>query len=146
MKMTTNQPYLLRAIHQWILDNDLTPHILVNADSDQVDVPEQFVQDGQIVLNIAPNAISGVLMDNEAVSFTARFSGVAQTIYVPVHAIKAIYASENGQGMVFPDEAPEEFEDDEQFTIVDPDSEIEEQQSTESEPSKKKPLFLKVIK
>ena len=72
--MTPNQPYLLRGIHEWILDNELTPHILVDANSENVAVPMQFVQDGQIVLNIVPHAVSSMLMDNEAVSFSARFS------------------------------------------------------------------------
>ena len=101
--MTSNQPYLLRAVHQWILDNDATPHLLVDAEVSEVDVPLHSVENGQIVLNIAPNAISNFLIDNEAVSFSARFSGVVKTIYIPVHAIRAIYASENGEGMMFPE-------------------------------------------
>ena len=102
--MTSNQPYLLRAINQWILDNDFTPHLLINAELPEVKVPAQSVQDGQIVLNIAPHAVSNLLIDNEAVSFSARFSGVAQSIYLPISSVRAIYASENGEGMVFPEQ------------------------------------------
>ena len=130
--MTSNQPYLLRAIHQWILDNDYTPHLLINAQLAGVEVPVQSVQNGQIVLNIAPHAISNLLMDNEAVSFSARFSGVVQSIYVPVEAIRAIYASENGEGMVFPEPESSNEEDSEE--------------PTKSPKVDKKAPFLKVIK
>ncbi len=139
--MTTDQqPYLLRAIHQWILDNDLTPHILVNAESPNVDVPAQSVQNGQIVLNIAPHAISNEIIDNEAISFSARFSGVVQSLYIPIKAVRAIYASENGEGMAFPEVDLGELETDE-LNIED-----SEESPTEDPPLKKKASFLKVIK
>jgi stringent starvation protein B len=133
--MTSNQPYLLRAIHQWILDNNLTPHILVNTNHENVEVPEQSIQDGQIVLNIAPHAISNINMDNEAVSFSARFSGNAESLYIPIKAVRAIYASENGQGMVFPEveEESEKLED----TDDDPEP---------TSPTDKTPPFLKIVK
>lgn len=101
--MTSNQPYLLKALHQWILDNNMTPHIVVSADIPSIKIPQQSVEDGKIVLNIAPQAISNMVMDNESVSFTARFSGVSESLYIPIQAIRAIYASENGEGMVFPE-------------------------------------------
>lgn len=143
--MTPNQPYLLRGIHEWILDNELTPYLLVDANQKNVDVPSQFVQDGQIILNIAPHAVSSLLLDNEAVSFSARFSGVVESIYIPVQAIRAIYANENGQGMVFPEEHY-----DTQTDAVDDSGEeekesVDDNEKSKSSPSKKAP-FLKVIK
>lgn len=99
--MTSSRPYLLRAIYDWILDNHLTPYLMVDATLPNVAVPERFVEDGEIVLNIAPQAVGGLSLGNEAVEFDARFSGVAQHVYVPVQAVKAIYSVENGRGMVF---------------------------------------------
>ena len=103
-KMTSNRPYLLRAMYDWLVDNDCTPHIVVNAYHSGVSVPQQYVSKGQIVLNIAPRAITNFVMDNEAVAFTTRFGGVPTEIFVPTMAILGIYARENGQGMMFPEE------------------------------------------
>lgn len=102
--MTSNRPYLLRTLYEWIVDNNCTPHILVDATRAGVQVPEAHVQDGRIVLNVAPEAVQGLSMDNHSVEFHARFSGVSQQLLIPVHAVLAIYARENGQGMMFPDE------------------------------------------
>ena len=110
--MNSSRPYLVRALYEWIVDNDCTPHILVNAEYRAVQVPEGFATDGQIVLNVSPTAVRHLHMDNEAVSFEGRFSGVAHTLYVPVGDIMGIYARENGQGMVFDPEVPS-LEDDE---------------------------------
>nr|WP_076574998.1 ClpXP protease specificity-enhancing factor [Aeromonas sp. RU39B] len=104
MMMTPSRPYLLRAFYDWLLDNDLTPHLVVNVNVPHVMVPMQYVQNGQIVLNIAPRAVGGYQMDNEAISFSARFGGVAQQVYVPMAAVVAIHARENGVGTVFPPE------------------------------------------
>ena len=102
--MTPSRPYLLRAFFDWLLDNDLTPHLVVNANIPHVMVPMQFVQDGQIVLNIAPRAVGQFHMDNDAVSFSARFGGVSQQVYIPMAAVLAIHARENGVGALFPPE------------------------------------------
>ena len=102
---TSNKPYLFQAIYQWILDNDATPHILVDANWPLVSVPQQFVQQGKIILNAAPEAINNWYSDNEAVSFSARFAGQAQDIYLPIASILAIYAQENNLGMTFEQEA-----------------------------------------
>ena len=102
--MTPNRPYLLRALNEWIVDNDMTPHILVDAEAEAVEVPNQYVQDGRIVLNISPDAVQNLFVDNEAVSFNARFGGTPYQIYVPMNAILAIYARETGKGMIFPEE------------------------------------------
>jgi stringent starvation protein B len=99
--MKSSRPYLIRALYEWIVDNDCTPHLLVNAEFVGVQVPSGFVSDGQIVLNVSPTAVRHLHMDNEAVSFEGRFAGVAQSLYIPAAAVLAIYARENGQGMVF---------------------------------------------
>lgn len=99
--MHSSRPYIARALYQWLLDNDLTPYIVVDAEQQGVEVPRQFVQNGQIVLNLAPTAIRDFAMENEAVSFSARFGGQPMQIMVPMEALIAIYARENGVGMVF---------------------------------------------
>ena len=96
-----SRPYIVKALYDWLLDSELTPHLLVDATLQDVLVPEQFVQDGQIVLNIMPSAVRNLFMDDEAVSFNARFSGQPMDVYVPMKAILAIYAREDGQGMGF---------------------------------------------
>ncbi len=102
--MTSSKPYLVRALYEWILDNDNTPYILVDTASDQVLIPSGIASDGKVVLNLAPAAIQDLQMTNEAVSFSARFNGVAEQIYCPVSSLLAIYARENGEGMMFPAE------------------------------------------
>lgn len=100
-EMTSSRPYLLRALHEWILDNDCTPYLLVNAGYPGCSVPEGFVEDGQIVFNLSPGAVRDLHMDNQWIVFNGRFGGVARQISVPIPAAMAIYARENGQGMVF---------------------------------------------
>ena len=102
--MTSHRPYLLRALYEWIADNGMTPHILVDARQPGVRVPAHAVKDGRIVLNIADRAVGRLEMDNDSVRFSARFGGVSQTVVVPVGAILAIYARETGQGMALPEE------------------------------------------
>lgn len=104
MEMTPSRPYLLRAFFDWILDNDMTPHLLVNAALPHVQVPQQFVRDGQIVLNIAPQAVMAFNLDNDAITFSARFGGVPMQVYIPMAAVVAIHARENGVGTFFPPE------------------------------------------
>lgn len=104
--MTPNRPYLVRALYEWILDNQMTPHLLVDATRPETAVPEQFVQDGKIVLNISPSAVRGLVLGNERICFNARFGGVAMDVSVPCEAVMGIYARENGRGMLFPDEEP----------------------------------------
>ncbi|WP_204795396.1 ClpXP protease specificity-enhancing factor [Oceanisphaera litoralis] len=102
--MTPSRPYLLRAFYDWLLDNELTPHLVVNAEVAHTRVPHQYVQDGQIVLSIAPQAVVGLHMDNEAVTFSARFGGSPFQVYVPMAAVVSIQARENGAGTFFPPE------------------------------------------
>ncbi|OUS13833.1 ClpXP protease specificity-enhancing factor [Gammaproteobacteria bacterium 53_120_T64] len=99
--MTPNKPYLVRAFFDWIVDNDCTPHVVVNAMAVGVEVPQVYVTDGQVVLNLAPRAVTAFHLDNEALSFNTRFGGVPTDIFVPIHAIIGIYARENGEGMAF---------------------------------------------
>jgi stringent starvation protein B len=106
--MTPLKPYLIRSIYEWIVENNCTPHLLVNAHYLGVEVPTDFVEDGRIVLNIRPEAVHGLSLGNDEISFNARFSGTARHISTPIQAVLAIYAKENGKGMVFdPDETDE---------------------------------------
>lgn len=102
--MTSSKPYLLRALYEWILDNNNTPYILVDTSSDQVMIPNGIANDGKVVLNLAPAAIQNLDMTNSQVSFSARFNGKAEQIFVPMASLLAIYARENGEGMMFPTE------------------------------------------
>ncbi|WP_240906267.1 ClpXP protease specificity-enhancing factor [Thermomonas sp. HDW16] len=102
--MTSHRPYLLRALYEWIVDNGMTPHVLVDAGLPGVRVPMQSVKDGRIVLNIAERAVGGLRMDNDALRFSARFGGVSQSVLVPLEAVIAVYARETGQGMALPDD------------------------------------------
>ena len=101
MEMSSNQPYLLRALYDWIVDNSLTPYVLVNAEAERVDVPSQYIDNGKIVLNISPSAVSSLELGNDYVVFNARFAGRPMDVSFPISAVLAIYARENGQGMVF---------------------------------------------
>jgi len=102
--MTSHRPYLLRALYEWIADNGMTPHVLVDATQAGVRVPPHTVKDGRVVLNIADRAVARLEMDNDSIRFTARFGGVSHPVTVPVAAVMAIYARETGQGMALPDD------------------------------------------
>ncbi len=102
--MTSLRPYLIRSLYEWILDNGLTPHLLVNAEYQDTVVPERFVQDGRIVLNIRPEAIQDLALGNSEIAFNARFGGRPMKVEFPVSAVLAIYAQENGKGMIFDDD------------------------------------------
>ena len=99
---TPKRPYLLRAFYEWIVDNGMTPHIMVDARSPKVKVPRQFVKDGSIVLNVSMTAANNLLMDNDQVTFNARFGGKAMSIWLPMWSIMAIYARETQDGLNFP--------------------------------------------
>ena len=102
--MTSNRPYLIRALYDWLLDNQLTPHLLVDAEYEGVFVPQEFVENGQIVMNLNPGAVRSLDLGNELITFNARFGGVPRDIVVPPGAVLGIYARENGLGMLFPEE------------------------------------------
>ena len=99
--MTSNKPYLIRALNEWIINNQMTPFLLVDANVEDVEVPQQHIRDGKIILNIAPGAVQEIAFEDEWIYFSARFSGQAFRINVPVNAVLAIYAKENGRGMMF---------------------------------------------
>ncbi|WP_428241763.1 ClpXP protease specificity-enhancing factor [Gynuella sp.] len=126
--MTSNKPYLVRGLYDWIVDNGCTPYLVVDVQYPGVEVPQEFVKDGKITLNVSPTAIRDYEFNNEFLSFSARFSGVAQHLFVPVESIMVIFARENGQGMAF-DVAP-----------VEPDPDSDREESTKTKPT------LKVVK
>jgi stringent starvation protein B len=99
--MTSTQPYLLRALYEWMLDNNLTPFLLVDTSIAGVDVPDQYIEENRIILNLMPTAVHQLLINNDAVSFSARFNNRPYQIYIPVEAVMAIYAKETGTGLVF---------------------------------------------
>lgn len=102
--MNSSKPYLIRAIYEWVTDNELTPYIVINTNHPSVQVPEDYIEDDRIVLNVSPEACRGLHITNDRIVFSARFSGVAMQIFAPPSAILAIYAKENGRGMVFGEE------------------------------------------
>ncbi|MAX07334.1 ClpXP protease specificity-enhancing factor [Gammaproteobacteria bacterium] len=101
MAMTSSRPYIIRALYEWIIENECTPYILVNAFEGGVEVPQEHVKDGQIILNVSPSAVKSLSIHNHAVDFEGRFAGIPKQVFVPINAILGIYAKENGQGMIF---------------------------------------------
>jgi stringent starvation protein B len=108
--MTSTRPYLIRAFYDWIVDNDCTPYIVVNASLPNVKVPQEFVEGGQIVLNIAVSAVNGLVLGDQSIEFQGRFSGKIRHVHAPILSVIAIYAKENGRGMVFAEEEEEDVE------------------------------------
>jgi len=152
MEFTSNKPYLLRAIYEWVLDNDATPHVLISTIDSRVDVPQQFVEDGKIILNISPSAANNMLIDNDGISFSARFGGKPFTIYAPMGSVLALYASETGEGMSFEEEVfdgdntPPDGPDDKPPSPKSvPDSSRDTLKSASNKSPKKRPT-LKVVK
>ncbi len=143
-EFTSTKPYMIRAMHEWCVDNGLTPHLLVAVDA-QTRVPMAYVKDGEIVLNINYSATKNLLIGNDAVTFSARFGGVANDLYVPIRAIKGVFARENGQGMFF---QPEPVEEDSVDSEVASQEELPAGSGDDKkdvDPTKKKP-FLKLVK
>lgn len=111
--MTSQKPYLVRAFFDWIIDNECNPYLVVQADYPQTRVPQEYIdKSGQIVFNISPGIVKELQIGDKCITFTARFSGTKRDVYIPIQAVVAIYAKENGQGMVFESEEPEVVEDD----------------------------------
>lgn len=134
--MTSSRPYLIRALHEWICDNDHTPYVVVDVLVTGVEVPEAYVTDGQIVLNISPNAVKGLVISNDSVYFNARFGGMPMDIYVPTAAVMAIYAKETGQGMSFGTEPD----------VPPPTRSAKSEQQKSQQPSSKGKPSLKIVK
>jgi stringent starvation protein B len=135
-ELTSTKPYMVRALHEWCVDNALTPHLVVAVDA-QTRVPMAYVKDGEIVLNLSYGATKGLQIDNDAISFSARFSGVSQNLYVPMSAVRGIFARENGQGMFF------EIEPGNSESMPEA---AEAARDGDDEPPKPRKPFLKVIK
>ncbi|MBE2897499.1 ClpXP protease specificity-enhancing factor [Pasteurellaceae bacterium TAE3-ERU1] len=140
---SAKRPYLLRAYYDWFLDNDLTPYLVVNALYPNTKVPQDFVRDGQIVLNIAPSACGNLLLGNERIQFSARFRGVPQEIVVPLGAAMAIYARENGDGVLFEDEDAYQLEPE---ITTDQPNDFSEAVDPPKKPKRKDAGHLKIIK
>ena len=154
MNAVSTKPYLIRAIYEWCVDQDLTPHIVVKVDP-HVRVPTGYTRDGQIVLNLSPNATAQLQMGNEAITFQARFGGVAHSLYVPVANVLGIYAAQTGQGMAFEvidleDELFEDEEADSESAITSGQAEAGEEGDDDTPPDdtppRQRPGFLKVVK
>jgi stringent starvation protein B len=122
--MTSHRPYLLRALYEWIADNGMTPHLLVDATRPHVQVPLHAVKDGRIVLNVAERAVAGLQMSNDVIRFSARFGGVSHSVSVPVSAVLAIYARETGQGMALPEDTLADASDEAEIEIETEDGEV----------------------
>ncbi|OTA17532.1 stringent starvation protein B [Xenorhabdus vietnamensis] len=117
-QMSPRRPYLLRAHYEWLLDNDMTPHIVVDVNVYGVSVPMEYAQNGQIILNVSPRAVGNLELTNDEVRFNARFGGVARQVTVPMAAVIAVYARENGAGMMFePELAYDENTESEEMDI-----------------------------
>lgn len=151
--MTPRRPYLLRAFYDWLAENELTPHLVVDATLPGVRVPEEYIQDGQIILNVAPRAVGNLEIGNEALTFHARFGGRPHSVIVPIYAVQAIYARENGAGTMFePEEAydaqmkgesVDPFESDDMLEIVESPTELalvdtDEEDGPDDEPPRPK--------
>lgn len=124
-QLSPRRPYLLRAFYEWLLDNQLTPHLVVDVTLPGVRVPMEYARDGQIVLNIAPRAVGNLELGNDEVRFNARFGGVPRQVEVPMAAVLAVYARENGAGTMF---EPETAYDEELVSLND-DGEMSEQEN-----------------
>lgn len=140
-RMKSHRPYLLRALVEWINDNGMTPHIMVDAGVPGVQVPASAVKDERVVLNIAERAVMRLHIDNEAVSFTARFSGTSFPVHVPIAAVLAVYARETGQGMALPDDIPGA-----DSAVPDDDDTPPPSTPPEAPPPSGKRPFLRVVK
>ncbi len=140
--ISPTRPYMVRAIYQWIEDNDLTPYLMVDATAENVQIPVEHVQDGRIVLNIASRATGNMSMENDYVHFSARFGGVSQEIWVPLTAILGIYAKENSQGMFFDPNEYDNYEPEDDATSESPKANA----AAAAKPKRDNKAGLKVLK
>jgi stringent starvation protein B len=125
--MTSSKPYLIRAIYEWILDNNLTPYIAVDTSVTGIVVPTKYIEDERIILDISPLAANNLIISNDGLKFKARFNGISHKLYIPISAVMVIYAQENNRGMAFP---PEEYHT---------ESSKEDSQTITTTPTKDKP-------
>ena len=139
-ELIPTKPYMIRAIHEWCVDNGLTPHLLVVVNA-QCRVPKAYIKDGEIVLNLNYTATKDLHLDNEAIVFSARFGGVSQNLYVPIDAVKGIFARENSQGMFFEDALQANSHAAAGDAVLDANSEPNAKQKSSATPAKKKPTL-----
>ena len=128
--MTPNRPYLLRGLYEWIIDNKMTPHIILNVEKVDTDIPREHIENGKLVLNIHPNAVKDLEIGNKYIRFKTRFGGRSVPVVAEINAVVAIYTKENGKGMIFP--------------VEEQDTDLPED-SPETQPKGKTP-HLKVVK
>lgn len=133
------RPYLYNAYYQWLIDNDLTPYLLIKTDYPNVDVPPEFIRDNKIILNISPRSIGQYVINDESISFSARFQGMLRNIYIPFGAMEAIYAQETGDGAIFQEEV---FYSEENYLIR---NEKEVSMKDEKQKNKRKSSHLKLV-
>lgn len=140
-ELLSTKPYLVRALHEWCTDNGLTPHLLVTVNA-QTRVPMAYVKDGEIVLNLNYSATKGLVLDNDAITFSARFNGASTNLYIPMSAVRGLFARENGQGMFFEIESAED-----PMTDGSAQTQVEESEAkaVEKQPKQQKPT-LKIVK
>ena len=143
---TSSRPYLLRAIYEWLLDNNLTPHIVIAVDMPGVEVPSSHVEKGQLVLNISPDACRDLLLGDEELTFSARFNGTPRQIRSPIDAVMAIYARENNLGMVFGQEPRLELLVDEPTKMSEASSQKASDTQVTKKTSSKRASHLTVVK
>jgi len=143
-ELTSTKPYIIRALHEWCVDNGLTPHLLVAVDA-QTRTPMAYVKDGEIVLNLSYLATKNLLIGNEAITFSARFGGVSNNLYVPIGAIRGLFARENGQGMFFQAEAEESMMPSDATSSDIAEQDVAADAAEKPLPAAKKP-FLKLVK
>lgn len=147
-KSSPKRPYLLRAYYDWLLDNGFTPYLVVDATYYGVDVPQEYVKDGQIVLNLSEGAVGNLALGNDAIEFSARFQGIPRNLYIPMGAAIAIYARENGDGVMFEPEPIYDELDKTQLTPVKSAGEKSKEKSAAQKTSsdKKSASHLRIIK
>lgn len=147
-KSSPKRPYLLRAYYDWLLDNGFTPYLVVDATYYGVDVPQEYVKDGQIVLNLSEGAVGNLALGNDAIEFSARFQGIPRNLYIPMGAAIAIYARENGDGVMFEPESIYDELDKTQLTPVKSAGEKSKEKSAVQKTSsdKKSASHLRIIK
>ncbi|MDG2916721.1 ClpXP protease specificity-enhancing factor [Bisgaard Taxon 10/6] len=143
-KSSPKRPYLLRAYYDWLLDNGFTPYLVVDATYYGVDVPQEYVKDGQIVLNLSEGAVGNLALGNDAIEFSARFQGIPRNLYIPMGAAIAIYARENGDGVMFEPESIYDELDKTQLTPVK--SAVEKSVAKKTSSDKKSASHLRIIK
>lgn len=144
--MTSSRPYLVRAFNEWIIDNEMTPYVVINATIPGVRVPKQYIENGRIILNISPFATQALIIDNTKIEFKASFGGVLQQVIAPIKAIEAIYAKETGKGMIFSEDDENTAPTPEVSTLASTDGDDDDSGGDGSGRGKRQKGHLRVVK